>query len=1003
MDCNHQSFLYHLNTMANFSNNNFLGNQKRRNFIYNPAVTVSKDRNYTSAQHVTSRRDVLLKTSVPSAANVNLEHGSPHKRFKSSHNQKPEEFAAADECRDLPVDAFDEELCALDDDEFDDDLLTAEQLDECDRIASIELQSHERGTNKLASSLKKEVEHVDVFENVVSSTFVAELDKQRSEDDNVDDDDYDDSLATHCTQDYAVSCNSTNATPSKASTYFNGIVEAPFIGSSVLQPPFVAHPQGNRGVIQPNRQVDLSGESLLDQYNGSTSFVPETNLDSERTNRTASFTSESKCLVVGDDRQMQSLRKEIEKLKSDYSTANAKVRTLEEEKFCRDGEIRILRDSLHHYETEEKNRHKEARAQEIQRVREQSQREKDLEKQVEKLTTQMQFKDREISQMIEKNRKRASCSTESCSPVQKRFVNQSEVFPTGNSFFQKTSPDSKVKSPRGLKVFDKDARILAKENLQKVSDKENSEKSALSGSLSGASVLGLSRFQQREAFAREREIAKHHPQSFPEIELVQSLLSPNDKQQNLLFEDFEDRGLADSSLISLLTLDTPSLSPHNSTQTSTIDETEPAHTMCLFDTQTNSKLKKSIDDVIQKDSSRSFVSNTVMLQTLNDLLECGHSDNVFLKNKEETLQSKFKQHHNLAAATNFLPLLESHIANYVDFRTGYNEENTTASCLTRNSPTPDSPTLSDSTGSESDVVKNLAALQDTTLISLRLLNILVLYSPDVCSCILKSARLFCETECNIEEKDREQKKQMHVFISREDKDSFCDHPLFHGLKVAIKKDSKEPLKRTKTKTERDEKSRREIIYDVQHSELLGYMIKLLVPQQKESMAVGYTTLQVLTSLARNCEMKYCTRLLPLLSDNVLSDFLSRDWCLTSLSLATALLTCLIRHREFVERLCSQSDDCILLKIYQGWLFRPDVPVIHYQDVHLQIVGFVNTLLSHSDSATLLFPLESECQCSLELVKCLVLMLDEVMNSVCHLQSDSLSLEDVNSSCCSRSR
>ena len=31
----------------------------------------------------------------------------------------------------------------------------------------------------------------------------------------------------------------------------------------------------------------------------------------------------------------------------------------------------------------------------------------------------------------------------------------------------------------------------------------------------------------------------------------------------------------------------------------------------------------------------------------------------------------------------------------------------------------------------------------------------------------------------------------------------------------------------------------------------------------------------------------------------------------------------------------------------------------------QIVGFVNNLLSHSDAFNLLFPLESECHCSLE--------------------------------------
>ena len=34
---------------------------------------------------------------------------------------------------------------------------------------------------------------------------------------------------------------------------------------------------------------------------------------------------------------------------------------------------------------------------------------------------------------------------------------------------------------------------------------------------------------------------------------------------------------------------------------------------------------------------------------------------------------------------------------------------------------------------------------------------------------------------------------------------------------------------------------------------------------------------------------------------------------------------------------NQTDDCLLLKIYQGWIFRPDdIPPAHYQQVHLQV-------------------------------------------------------------------
>ena len=51
------------------------------------------------------------------------------------------------------------------------------------------------------------------------------------------------------------------------------------------------------------------------------------------------------------------------------------------------------------------------------------------------------------------------------------------------------------------------------------------------------------------------------------------------------------------------------------------------------------------------------------------------------------------------------------------------------------------------------------------------------------------------------------------------------------------------------------------------------------------------------------------RMLPLLSESLLTQCLSRDWCLTSLSLVISLLTPLIRHHGIVKRLCSQSGKC----------------------------------------------------------------------------------------------
>lgn len=735
--------------MANFGNNNFLGNQKRRNFIYNPAASASRDRNCISAQHVIAKSDGLMRVSVTHATNENSAHSSPHKRLKTSHHLqgiKSGEFAWEEEGCD--VDAFDEQLATLDD-EFDDDLLT-----ECDRIASVELQSREKDNSIFASSTTNAVENGGIFRNDFLSN---------NEDYNVCDDDDDDSLATHCTQEYAGGEISTSTTPSKAATHCNGIAGARVIGSRALQEPFITQPRESGQVMQQTRQVDLSVKSM-DQYIGSTSnsFVPESNLDSKSISRTLSVAGNGKRFEMVDEEQLlQSLRKEIDKLKADFLAANDKVKTLEEEKFCRDGEMKILRDSLQHFEAAEKKRQGEAKAQEMQQIREQSQREKDLEKQVESLTTQIQFKDREISQMIDRSRKRVSTSNEASSPLQKKSVNLSDVFPTGSSFFQKTSPESKGKSPRSLKTSDKDGGTLGKQRSQRLSEGDNSENSASGGSSAGASALERMRFQRREAHTLEREVVQLNTESLADIELVQNLLSPQDHEQNIPFQDTENNTLTEGSLISLLTPDTPNMSSSSSTRRSALCTIDPSNTLRLFDTNTASKLKNSVEDFTEKDSSRKFNINTLVLQTLNGLLDSRHSENTFLGMTKKTLLSKFKHPHSSAAATNFLPLLESHIAHYADYRTENNEENITATCLTRHSPTPDSPDSNDNSWFENDYAKNLASLQDAALVSLRLLNVLILHSSEVCSCILKSARAFCGFGCDPENNDKELNGEMN--------------------------------------------------------------------------------------------------------------------------------------------------------------------------------------------------------------------------------------------------
>ena len=143
-----------------------------------------------------------------------------------------------------------------------------------------------------------------------------------------------------------------------------------------------------------------------------------------------------------------------------------------------------------------------------------------------------------------------------------------------------------------------------------------------------------------------------------------------------------------------------------------------------------------MDTVTQKDCSISG-DNTLVMQTLSELLNQCQEDS---DSKCITSTSKLKDHHHLPKAINFLPLLECHILRYIEQRTEMTDDNILSTCLPRGSPTQDFAEPKDGFGFESEHAKNLATLQTTALTALRLLNILVLYSNEVCECILKSSR-----------------------------------------------------------------------------------------------------------------------------------------------------------------------------------------------------------------------------------------------------------------------
>ena len=153
----------------------------------------------------------------------------------------------------------------------------------------------------------------------------------------------------------------------------------------------------------------------------------------------------------------------------------------------------------------------------------------------------------------------------------------------------------------------------------------------------GVCVLKRIQCQQREAHTLERELVQLDTESV--AELVQNLLLPHDQEQNVPFLDIENDTLTDGSLISLLTRDMPNMSSSAYPRRSAVCTIAPSNTMHLFDTNTASKLKNSVEDFVEKDSSRKFRRNTLVLQGLNGLLDSRRSENTFLGMTKKTLNT----------------------------------------------------------------------------------------------------------------------------------------------------------------------------------------------------------------------------------------------------------------------------------------------------------------------------------------------------------------------------
>ncbi|XP_065605305.1 ATR-interacting protein isoform X2 [Cyrtonyx montezumae] len=294
----------------------------------------------------------------------------------------------------------------------------------------------------------------------------------------------------------------------------------------------------------------------------------------------------------------------------------------------------------------------------------------------------------------------------------------------------------------------------------------------------------------------------------------------------------------------------------------------------------------------------------------------------------------------IRGAVHLLPLVEHHIGAYCRAVQSA-DKSVNASC--GNHSVVSSRTSTNKVSSKEDFK---LSLEETTVLSLGVLYYLVFYSWDVVHTLLSN-----EVGKNSTVGEEQ--------ITKADKNTLCDckdDRTQGGLPEAP----------------RDAASN----VQTQHS-----LFKKLLQVLAFSATAGSRTdsilqqsLKVLVKLAENSTMDLLINFQHLLSRQVLLRCLCPTIPLHAVLLAVKLLSILAQHHLLVAHLCSHSDTCLLLALYTYSTSRPDKSAseVCWLQLEQEVVRLLTTCVRCSSPTVL--PPAAHCQCNLEVVKAVIVML-----------------------------
>ncbi|KAM6413877.1 ATR-interacting protein isoform 2-T2 [Rhynochetos jubatus] len=302
-------------------------------------------------------------------------------------------------------------------------------------------------------------------------------------------------------------------------------------------------------------------------------------------------------------------------------------------------------------------------------------------------------------------------------------------------------------------------------------------------------------------------------------------------------------------------------------------------------------------------------------------------------------------HCKIRGAVHLLPLVEHHVGTYCQ-AIQLADKPVSGSCGNRSAVS--SRTNTDVASSKEDF---RLSLEETTAVSLGILYYLVFYSWDVVHTLLSA-----EVEKGSAAGDEQ--------LSKTDKNVLSDNQCGH------KEDARTQGGLPVAPQDAPDNGQ------AQHSLFKKLLQVLAFAAERGSQTDRILTqsLKVLVKLAENSTMDLLINFQHLLSSQVLLRCLCPETPLPAVLLTLRLLSVLAQHHTLVAQLCSRSDTCLLLALYMYITSRPDksAPEMLWLQLEQETVRLLTRCMRRSRPAVLLPG--TDCQCNLEVVKALIIML-----------------------------